>query len=513
MNHLNRKIYLLYVVFIIVIAIDTVVFAQTFPQDFDYSRYSEVLLDAGYLWDINSTFHPLACFLQDSVRTTVLPLGAFNWMYEYMGIYSEMHQSLQNSSDKGISFFLLPGMGLSAEKGTAAQYDKLAVQPFIWSEAVFHRNWYARLYFRTTNETSSLPHYSGVVRDISRAGFNTAEIDQSVIGYRNKWAVVELGRSREIWGPMTEDNLLLAGNSPPYERLFLQFKYKRFTYRWFFGFLETVVDTNDTNINRYIVCRALEYRNRSNLVISAGEVSVLAGPNRPIDPSFLNPLALHVEVEQNDRENDQVDNHSNAILFLNIDWLLTSSLRVSGALAIDDFQLERADYSPGGDQLGYSGRLCWTPMRTPIALTFFGHWNRIDTYTMRHSYGYTNLISHSELVGHPLGNDAEEMVMGFRLVIPYSALFELSYGSRRWGENSLLYDSYSTFKKFDPLDFPSGEVRKNQYLAMRLDIQPFPNLSFSTMGHLDLYHSGEGSAMERWSFNARYQFPLTILNL
>ncbi len=218
-------------------------------------------------------------------------------------------------------------------------------------------------------------------------------------------------------------------------------------------------------------------------------------------------------MEQNNRENDQVDNHSNAILFLNIDWLLTPSLRISGTLAIDDFQLERADYTPRGDQLGYSGRLCWTPMRTPVGLTFFGLWNRIDTYTMRHSYGYTNLVSHGELVGHPLGNDADEVAIGFRMVFPYSTLFELSYGSRRWGENSLLYDSYSTFKTFNPLNFPSGEVKKNQYLAMRLDMRPCPNLSFSAMGHLDLQHSGEGSAMEMWSFCARYQFPLMILSL
>ena len=132
---------------------------------------------------------------------------------------------------------------------------------------------------------------------------------------------------------------------------------------------------------------------------------------------------------------------------------------------------------------------------------------------MRHSYGYSNLVSHDELVGHPLGNDADEVAIGFRMVFPYSTLFELSYGSRRWGENSLLYDPYSTFKTFDPLDFPSGEVKKNQYIAMRLDTRLIPNLSFSVMGHLDINHSGEGSALERWSFYARYQFPLMILNL
>ena len=513
MIHPNKNIFLFYTVIIIVISIEFPSFAQTFPQDFDYSRYSEILLDAGYLWDVNSTFHPLICIPSDSVRTNALPLGSFNRMHEYLGEYSEMQQLVQKSSDEGISLYLLPGMGLSMEQGADAKYDKLALQPFIWSEAVFHRHWYARLYFRTTNEASSLSHYTGIVRKISRAGFNSAEVDQSVIGYRNEWAVVEYGRSHEIWGPMTEDNLLLAGNSPPYERLLLQFKYKRLTYRWFYGFLETVADTNDTNINRYIVCRALEYRNRSNLVISAGEVSVLAGPNRPLDPAFLNPLALHLEVEQNEREIDQLDNHSNAILFLNIDWLSTPSLRMSGTLAIDDFQLERAGYTPGGDQLGYSGRFAWTPRRKPIGITVFGHWQRINPYSLRHSYGYANLVLRDELVGHPLGNDADEAAIGFRLVFPCSALFELSYGSRRWGENSLLYDPYSPEKIFNPLDFPSGEVKKNQYLDLRFDMQPFPDLSFSARGHLDLYHSGEGSALERWSLYARYQFPLMILNL
>ncbi|MCK4828179.1 hypothetical protein KA005_71275, partial [bacterium] len=316
MTDIQKNIFLFYIVLCLYLVAASFVEAQTYPQDLDHSYYTDVLVDAGYLWQVNSTFHPLTCLSLDSNQTQVPTKGAFRWMYSYLNDYANLTGRQHYESGDGLSVIFIPGLGITGQTGTATNYKHIAAQPFIWVDVRFHSNLYTRLYIRATNEIESLPHYSGVKRKISRAGLNTGEIDQSVIGYQSKWATVEYGRSREIWGPFAEDNLLLAGNAPAWERLMLQSNHRGFTYRWFFGFLETVASPDDDNINRYIVGRAIEYNNKHNVVISAGEVSVLAGPDRPPDWSFLNPIALHLEVEQNNRENNALFNGSNVIIFL-----------------------------------------------------------------------------------------------------------------------------------------------------------------------------------------------------
>jgi len=433
-------------------------------------------------------------------------------MYSYLNDYANLTDRQRYKSGGGLSVIFIPGLGISRQNGAASSYNHVAVQPFIWVDARFHSNWYTRLYVRATNEIESLPHYSGVKRKISRAGFNTGEIDQSIIGYQNEWARVEYGRSREIWGPLAEDNLLLAGNAPPWERLMLQFNYRRFTYRWFYGFLEAVTSPDDANINRYIVGRAIEYNNKRNLVISAGEVSVLSGANRPLDWSYFNPVAMHLEVEQNDRENNAVSNRSNFILFLNADWRVIPTLRLIGSFILDDIQLDREDRERGmADAFGYSGRFAWTPVRKRVGLTLFGYYVRIDTYTLQHSYGYTNLVTRNEMIGHPIGNDADDIAFGVRLALSRPLLLELKFGHRRWGDSSMLYDPYTGYISARRVPFPSGDVKTNRYLALRIKSHLLRNLSLAVDGHLDLYHSGKESSLETWTFTLRYQLPLLWL--
>ena len=272
--------------------------AQSYPQDFDYSIFTDALIDAGYIWKYNSSFHPIACLGDCSLVEPSSDYKAHSWMFDYLREYSSRQRLLEKEAADGLGVFFLPGISAAKQEGDGAKYDKLAFQPFIWSRVVFHKNWYAEAYIRGTNEKLSLSHYSGDTRAIERGGFNSAEFDRLAIGYHNSWANIEFGRSREIWGPFSEDNLMLSGVAPSYERLMFQLCYKRFSFRWFYGFLETVQDDEGFNVNRYLTGRALEYRNGGNLVISAGEISTLAGRNRPVDFAFLNPLGFHVEVEE-----------------------------------------------------------------------------------------------------------------------------------------------------------------------------------------------------------------------
>ena len=485
--------------------------AELLPQDFSFSDRTEALIDAGWLWSANSAFHPLR-ISDDSLTTSQNNYGAFGWVHGYLFNHVSRLCKLKENSTGSMSVLFEPGLVLRVQTGAARQYKQLAWQPLIWTEARFRRNWFARVYIRMTNESRSLPHFTGIQRDIDRAGITAAEIDQASFGYRNDWAHIEYGRSREIQGTSGEDNLVLAGSAPAWDRLLLEARYHRFTYRYFFGFLESIRLEN--HVQRYIAGRSLEYRNRSNLVLGVSELSIQAGENRPIDLAHLNPLGLHVEIEQNRRGNQLTSNLANAIWILYLDWRPMKRLRVSGSLALDEFQLDQQDREEGRtDAIAYSARIAWTPLIEPVGLTAFIDRIMIGTYTMQHTYPYCNFVSRGELLGHPIGNDAEKTSVGFRLVFRQPVLLQVEYGLHRWGANSLLYDPYESFTEFIKVKFPSGEVRTNRFLALKIDAQPFGNWSLGLFGKADLSHSGQGSAMETWTFSMRYLLPIMWLNI
>jgi len=486
--------------------------AQTYPQDLDYSQRTEILLDAGKLWNINSIYHPLVCAETDSGGSEVEESAAFKWVRDYLRDYGE--KAVRPVDEAGIGLNVLYSAGISAEyqSGTDREFEGTAFQPYLWLYTKIHEHWYTRFYVRATNRIESLRHYTGVPRDISRAGFNTGEIDQSIIGYRNKSVKVEFGRSREIWGPSAEDNLILSGETPAYERLLAQLSLGRITLRYQFGFLETVED--EGFINRYIVSRNIEYSNRRNLVLGATEVSILAGENRPLDLAFFNPLQIYLDTDLNNRSNSGTENYNNSIWALHFDWLALRYLRLSGSLAMDEFQLDQQDRKEGRpDVLGYLFRTAWTPLPEIMGLTIIGNYIRLDTYLGQHSYPYCNFVTRGEFIGHPIGNDADEVSLALRMVFRYPAIVEIELGRRRWGDNSLIQNPYNDFDDFTSVSFPSGEKRESRYMALRVNSQPIKRISLTVKGIIDLAHYGEGSSLERWNVNLRYQLPNYLTKL
>ncbi len=482
--------------------------ALTFPQDFNYCNRTEVLLDRGEVWELNSIFHPLDVIPHDTTANPEESTEEPDWVKSYLDKYSKLSHRAREGLTDNMSMLIIPAISSSKQSGIARDYKKLASAVYIWLEARISQKWYIRFYERTTSHALSLSHYSGVSRDIERAGLNTGEIDRSVIGFKNDHIRAEYGRSREIWGPMVEDNVMLAGTSPSYERLMLQVDYHRFSYRWFYGYLEAVEDIE--NFQRYIVGRALEYRNRKNLVLALGEVSVVAGPDRGVEFHYLNPLAFHVEIEQNSRTS-QSGNYENAIWFLHADWLTFPSLRLSGSLVIDEFTIDSGPRKEGRPHaLGWLGRVAWTPKTDLIDVTFFTEYVRVDTYTMQHTRKYSGFVTRGQLLGHPIGNDADRIEFGVRLMPDYPFLLEFKLGQLRWGSNSLHFDPYSAFIDLYNVPFPSGEARTNSYLELNLDSELLKGLSLNIESHIDLENSGSKSALQVLTVNAIYKFPLLL---
>ncbi|MCX7835675.1 MAG: capsule assembly Wzi family protein [bacterium] len=481
------------------------VYANLYPTAFQYTPRLQMLLDEGNLWYYNSTFLPL------QVPKTAPSRMFDHSIYRSLLRYTQTHQLLCKEAKDGFSSYVFPTLGISRQDGTAKRYEKLAIQPILWAEGYYH-NWYAKLFVRVSNEANSLEGFSGQSRSIRRAGMNASEVDQSVIGYRNEWANVEYGRTREIWGPYLSENMFLSTNAPPYERLMLELTYKRFRYRWFYGYLESLYDASNQLVHRYLVGRCLEYRNRKNLVVSFGEFSTLAGPNRPVDLSFLNPIAAHLEVEQNKRTNDPNGNHANNLLYASFDWMVLAGLRISGAVGLDELQIDFQDRKQKeADQLLYNGRIAYTPIMEPFTLTLLGNLYYSDTYSLQHSYRYTNFVSRNQPLGHPLANDAEEYRIGVRLSYNrFPMVLTTEYGYSAWGDSSIANDPYRPYHSTYRTKHPAGTVRENRFVRINLDTEWIERLNITVNGQLDLKHRGPNSQRETWTIAAQYAIPFTF---
>ncbi|MBZ0264338.1 capsule assembly Wzi family protein [bacterium] len=507
MNRAQSKFAILLILMLVPIS----AFSQSFPQDLDYSLRTTPLLDTGRMWEVNSLFHPfyLDSRLQDVAGLT--PRSPYNWLEEYVYGYAEYDRLLRESSENGFAGMWTIVGGAAGEMGSAARYDHIAAQPQIFLDARFHRHWFLKFQLRMTNEVESLEHYTGRARDIARAGLNTAEVDQATFGYNNDWVQFEFGRGREIWGPFTSTNLMPSGSAPSYERGAIQFRYKRFRYRFFFSQLEAVQDENLDTWQRYFSGRCLEYANGKNLVFGFGEISTFSGIDRPLDISYMNPFTLHLEVDQNRRSNAPNEDFNNAIWFFHYDWLALENLRISGSLIMDEFQLDEEARNRGKtDSMGYLSRLAWTPYQGKVGLTLIGEYVRVNTYTYQHDYGFNNFVHRGELLGHPIGNDADRIRVGLRTVLEMPVMIELYGGRQRHGENSLLNSPYQKIDDFVAVEFPSGDVAETYFVSFALDTRPLKHLNIGIEGVVDLKTSGVNAGMERYQLTARYVFPFLL---
>lgn len=467
------------------------------------------MIDAGRHWETNSVFHPLQVFLPSISDSSSGDSIHLLWTERYLDAYARRANEILLRSDSALAIQFVYGLDTRQEAGAARRWDGIAIAPFLRIEGRFRDHWFATIETRATNHAPSLPHYSPVQRDISRVGFNTAEVDQSVIGYEDQWMTAAYGRTREIWGPMSEENLAPAGGSPAWEELRLEGRYKRFTYRYMCGFLEAI-DTAGTSgvVQRYIIGRGIEYRNHRNLVIGVTELVVLAGENRPPDWAFFNPFGFEVEVEQNHRGNSRANSsRANAVWVSHLDYLPTPDLRLAGSILVDEFQFDQSDRKKGRvDLLGGLFHAAWTPIRRPAEITLLADWAHLGTYTMMHSYPWTVFDTRGQFIGNSIGNDADRYQIGCRAVFSVPIAVQASIGVRRWGDHSLLLHPYSTYVEILRTTFPSGAVRKNSFIEYQIDTMPASWLALSLSGHIDLQHSGLDSSLDAVRLSARLLF-------
>ncbi|MBT3180153.1 MAG: hypothetical protein HOB40_08835 [Candidatus Marinimicrobia bacterium] len=402
--------------------------SQEIPNEFQDNSTQKVLIDAGINWEENSLFGPIR------------------------------FQSIQEN--QSIKFQNNDLLNIQTRVGIHSLNNSMAIYGF--GHLSYKKYFYAYLYPRIVNDPDAFIRYSGIARDITRGGFSSGETDLSGIGFQNDWLSLQLGRGRENWGAGNHIQLALSENSPAYDYGMLGMDFNKLRVKYIHGFLET----DESQINRYITARGVEWTNKKSLLIGLSETVIYSGENRSLDVGYFNPISTHLEIELNDRLNRVGTGNSNGVWQLSIDWLPMENLRVSGNILYDEFTLDKIQFEEGKENgKAYSARIAYSPVRSDnTILTLFSSVIHVGTPTFRHGSGFNNFVQRNNPLGWKYGSDGQEINFGISYHKIPDLIAQLSFGMRELGEESIINRPYDAYFDYLKGPFPSGEVKSINFI-------------------------------------------------
>lgn len=295
---------------------------------------------------------------------------------------------------------------------------------------------------------------------VSENKFTNIQEHQSGIGYENDWIILQFSKGSESWGSGNDIQLALSENSGIYDYFLLGSDYGKVRVRYIHGFLENV----ETNINRYITARGIEWTNKRSLVVGFSETVIYSGENRSIDIGYLNPISSHLEIELNNRLNIIGDGNANAVWQIHLDYLPSENFRVSLNYLYDEFVLDPNIQLGKEHGKAYSIRLAYSPIiLSKNILTLFTSFVYVGTPTFRHGTGTNNFVHNKRPLGWYRGSDGQDLSLGINYFNNNNVIVSSSIGFFQSGEENIterIFESYSDYLRGP---FPSGEIDNNLY--------------------------------------------------
>ena len=354
-----------------------------------------------------------------------------------------------------------------------------------FGKLLFKKYFYAYVYARIIYDNSDFfPRYTAKERYYGRSG----EIDISGIGYQNNWVILQWGRGRQDWSAGEDIQLVLSENSPSYDYGLISFDFENIRARYFHGYLE-----RKENFNRYIIGRGIEWTNNKSLVLSLSEIAIYSGENRPIDIAYFNPIGSHLEIELNERQNQDGFSGGNGVWQISADILLPYFFRISGNILYDEYTIDKEHIleKGEGDSKGYS-------IRAELPIPFkkvnpsqkfqtgennkkienkTSNWFKgilyldyimVGTHTSRHMQGYNNFVQREVPLGWYNGSDGDQFRFGYKLM-SRNLLLESNIGTCRFGEQNIKNNPYSPYSDYTKTTFPSGDYKKMEFVNLELE--------------------------------------------
>jgi hypothetical protein len=301
------------------------------------------------------------------------------------------------------------------------------------------------------------------------------DVETAAIYFTKGGLSMTLGRQRMFWGPQPV-NLILSETAEPLDMFSAGYEKGRLKFSFIFARLDqSRPDSSDYlrlpnqtfNDNRYLVGHRLDILFRKNIRLGLFETSIFGGEGRPPELYYLNPLQFFHAAQVNENEDD------NTIVGFDLFWMPWRGLGMYGQMIIDDFQFDnksQGDQEP--NEIGWMCGLLRTGRIGTLSPDIKLEYVRIANRTYHQSQPRNRYLYRNELLGHPLGPDADSLSILFRFWPSVKQFTELELSYCRHGEGSI-YAPWSepwvdvTGDYSEP--FPTGIVEKSINLAVRLN--------------------------------------------
>jgi len=352
---------------------------------------------------------------------------------------------------------------INARFGTSIFNDRRSL--YAYGHFTFNKYFHGYLYPRIVDRPELFRGFSGIPRDIERGGFNSGETDLSGISFENDWMIIQFGRGRQNWCAGNDIELAISEQSNSYDYGMLDLDFGKLKVRYFHGYLET----DSLSINRYITGRGIEWNNQKNLLVGLSEIIIYSGRNRPIDFSYFNPMATHLEIELNNRQNSLGSDGGNGIWQFSIDYFLMEKIRLSGNYLFDEFTLDQEQKIDGkGSGNAFSFKVVFTPINklNSYASCYISIIS-VGTHTFKHEYGNNNFVQRNNPLGWHIGSDSRERKVGINWLYQNKVLTSINMGIRHLGENNFINNLYEPYVDYLDGPFPSGDIESIDFISFK----------------------------------------------
>jgi hypothetical protein len=238
---------------------------------------------------------------------------------------------------------------------------------------------------------------------------------------------LSLGKNRQTIG-YGFNKLILDENSPEFEKINLNLNYKSFGLEFTHGWLQKSRLQNDSSgLNKYFAHHRLSFSPSPKMKFGIGEAIIYKRTSPEL--SYLNPFNFYKSIEH------QLQDQDNAILYFDLEYLVTKNLRLYSTFLIDDIDFARIGSGWYGNKTAFNiGANVYSSIwQIPTKLYF--EFTRIEPYTFTHrvnELNYTNF-------GFPLATEQPPNSLridaGANVFVNPKFSFNLNYAFTRWGRN------------------------------------------------------------------------------
>jgi hypothetical protein len=244
---------------------------------------------------------------------------------------------------------------------------------------------------------------------------------------------LQLGREKIKFGYGYGSKLIISGDHPSLDFFRLNFDYG------IFGFTSITASTVgkfylDRNLDqtKYLAINRFKLNIPNLFEFGLGENIIYAG--RGIDLAYLNPMSFYKFAEMSLQDRD------NGTLWIDFQTHCIKNFEISGTFFLDeDILSNMQDLTNFRNKTAYQLGAFWYSPFAIYDLSLICEYTKIRPYVYTHEREITNYTSFGQLIGHPIGPNADELLLRASYNINENLNFRLDYQYIRNGKN--VYDS------------------------------------------------------------------------